>query len=261
MKQSAKLALGIVAIAALGFSSLASAADGEDQNFIPDPERQAQIQEIREAMKSGDKEKVEELKELYDFKGFEGHGMYKKGNRGQRGDWGRKGEMGQEGEMGKNGKHFGKKGMWKKHIDPENREAVKAAIENNDYAAFLEVAGEKAEEKITEEKFAEMVAGHQSKEAARIAMESGDYAAFISALGDKALEDLTEEKFNQMQEVRIAKEAGDMEKVKELMEEYGIKGMKKPGKGCRKGFGDHEGQKWLGGPEGAEHSEGMPNNE
>lgn len=138
-------------------------------------------------------------------------------------------------------------------IDDETRQAVEAALGNNDYAAFLAAVGEDKGEHITVERFAKMAEFHRARaagdeeklkelreamkaemearraemeakhEAVKTALENNDYQAFVDALGDHVPQDMSEEKFAQMAEVHALRAAGETEKARELAKEYGLK--------------------------------------
>ena len=67
-------------------------------------------------------------------------------------------ELGLKGPMGQGMK--GPKGP-RGNMDPEKMEAMKTAIENQDYAAWAELAPKKLQEQITEENFAQFCEAHQ----------------------------------------------------------------------------------------------------
>lgn len=140
-----------------------------------------------------------------------------------------------------------------------HHDAVKAAIEANDYTAWVEAMSEhpKADEFVNEETFAVMVQAHElaqsgEKEAAkelleengihrpgkrghgpksehheavREAIESGDYEAWVEALSShpNAEELISEENFATMQKAHELMESGEKEAAKELLEEAGFK--------------------------------------
>ena len=220
------LAIGLTTVAALSTvtAAVASQPIGSERENL-DPEKAAQIQEVRDAMQAGDTELAEQLKEQYGLEDF------------------------RKGHPGKRMKHAFK------NLDEETQEAVKTALGNGDYTAFIAAVGEDKADKLTEERFARMVERHEKREAVKGALEAGDYTAFVEALGDHAPEDLTEEKFGQMVEVHQLRAAGDTEAAKELAKEYGLK---KPGYGKRihRGEDGERGEKGeRRGPRGGDHAD------
>lgn len=156
------------------------------------------------------------------------------------------------------------------------REAVKAALEANDYEAFKVAVGDgKLSEYVTADNFNRFVAlyeafkngdretaeairaelnlperKHHKKKHNKVspevrsqikeAIKNGDYAAFQEATKDnpKIQEKITAENFAKLQELHQAIESGDTEKVRELKSELKIKPGKKRGRFQRNGNGD-----------------------
>ena len=123
----------------------------------------------------------------------------------------------------------------------ENREAVQAAIEAEDYEAFVEATGRE----ITAEQFEEILERHEEMEAQRAereaereaiqaAIEDGDYEEWFDLVSAKnpdapILEKITVDNFSKFQELHELRE-----ELRELQEELGIEGK-------RKGFGKQQG--------------------
>lgn len=106
----------------------------------------------------------------------------------------------------------------------ENKHALHAAIENNDYSLFQELtSGTPLAEKITEANFAKLVEAHAL-------LEAGDYEAageIFSELGIKRHGKRMHKRVSLSEEdretLRALREAGDTEGAKALMEELGIR--------------------------------------
>jgi hypothetical protein len=132
---------------------------------------------------------------------------------------------------------------------------LKSALEAKDYDAFVEALPEgktfseenfdlKAElyeakqdgddERVTELKVEMKAKREAQKEAIKQAVSGGDYGEFISLLEGRG-ENITEDHFEIIQEIHEAKEAGDIETVKELGQELKEGGIKFPGKKGKKG--------------------------
>ena len=145
-------------------------------------------------------------------------------------------------------------------VDSEKHEAVKTAVDENNYTAFVEAVGEDARilETINEENFSAFVEaktlmqegdrenarvildelgvekhfGHkrgkfhdsEKHEAMRAAVEAEDYNAFVAAVGEEApiLETITEENFPTFVEIHELRAAGDKEGARALAEELGL---------------------------------------
>lgn len=137
----------------------------------------------------------------------------------------------------------GKKGHGNKpQLTDEQKEAVKAALEANDYDAFLAAHGgdSNVAEHVDAERFAEKAeryaAKQERKAAISAAFDTGSYESFAAALGDdaKILERVNAENFSQFAEIHELRQAGDREGAKALAEQYGIErpeGKRGPGKG------------------------------
>lgn len=132
---------------------------------------------------------------------------------------------------------------------------AKAALENNDYEAFVQalpegrtITEEKFEEKVEffeavqsgdEEKIEELREAKRAerqaqKDALHQAISDGDYDEFVELLGDRG-ENITEDHFETIVEIHQAREGGDTDRVKELREELKESGVKLPGHGRFKG--------------------------
>lgn len=61
-------------------------------------------------------------------------------------------------ELGELG--FGRKGRMGKNFDPEKREAVMTALDNNDYQAWKEAVGEEHASEVTEDEFPRLIEAH-----------------------------------------------------------------------------------------------------
>lgn len=126
--------------------------------------------------------------------------------------------------------------------NPEVREAMQEAIKNNDY----NLVPEELAEKITEEKFNEIVAKKAEREAHReavqAAIEAGDYAAWkalVEAKNPEApiLEKITEENFDTFQQLHVLKQ-----QVKALEKELGLEGKGRHRAFWKKGRSGGEGE-------------------
>lgn len=111
-----------------------------------------------------------------------------------------------------------------------NNQAIKEAIENNDYNAWKTAMTSE----LTEERFNQIVEKHQKMQnrkenidALKAAIEAEDFEAWQSAVSEmenppKYASGITEENFDTLVEFYNAKESGDKEKAKELAKELGI---------------------------------------
>lgn len=112
------------------------------------------------------------------------------------------GGMEEKGMFGRGGQEGGK--MF--HMEfggpmAENTDA-QAAIENNDYAAFQSaIADSPMADKLTEERFAEIVERHNKQKTIETALENNDYEAFVSATTP------TRDEFTQMVEMHAQHKA------------------------------------------------------
>jgi len=104
----------------------------------------------------------------------------------------------------------------------ENKEAIRAAIESNDYDAWKEAMGKT----LTEERFNRLVEMHEKREAVTQALKNGDYETWKQAVENlerpRITELITEENFDTFIQLYEAKMSGDYETVKELSEEIGF---------------------------------------
>jgi YesN/AraC family two-component response regulator len=108
-------------------------------------------------------------------------------------------------------------------FDSETREAIRNAIEANDYNAWKEAMMET----LTEERFNRMAERHQNRQAIMQALENGDYEAWKAAMENMGkdpgiLDKITEENFNIFVQLHEARMNGDYETVQELSEELGL---------------------------------------
>ncbi len=129
------------------------------------------------------------------------------------------------------------------NFNPENREAVEAALEAEDYSAFVEATGNS---NLTEEKFEKMLERHSEMETRRVEMETeraaieaaiadGDYETWKSLIEEKnpdcpLLEKITADNFSQLQEMQTLQK-----RMSTIHENLGIDG------GFGKGFGGDRG--------------------
>lgn len=175
-----------------------------------------QLQEIHELRKAGNHEEAKALAEEL--------GLNHRGKHDQKGD--------------------------RPQLSDEARAAVEAALEAEDYNAFIAAHGEDSNiaERIDAEAFAEKVAHfaeRQTKKAAvDAAIDARDYDAFVEAVGEdgKRLEQINESNFAQFAELHDLREAGDKESAKALAEELGLE---KP-----EGRRGHDGNRGGFGPRG-----------
>ncbi len=114
------------------------------------------------------------------------------------------------------------------------REAIRQAVENNDYDAWKDAMSGT----MTEEKFREIVERHDARSERRESMnerrdgveqalETGDYNAWKSAIGNfertpRIADKVTEENFGTFVKLHEARQNRDYETVKELREELGF---------------------------------------
>ncbi len=141
-------------------------------------------------------------------------------------------------------KHRGKHGQRgeRPQLTDEQKEAVKAAFEANDYNAFLLAHGDDSNvaERVDAERFAEKAeryaAKQERKTAVSAAFDTGNYESFAASLGEDAriLERVNADNFSQFAKIHELRQAGDKEGAKALAEEYGIErpeGKRGPGRG------------------------------
>ena len=124
-------------------------------------------------------------------------------------------------------------GVGKNGQNSENREAIEAAIEDGDYAAFQELLPENMAENFTEEKFQEMIERRAEGEARRAEMEqhreeveaaiaAGDYATWQALIEEQnpdnpMLEKINAGNFSKLQELHELRE-----KARSIQEELGL---------------------------------------
>jgi len=121
------------------------------------------------------------------------------------------------------------KGM-KEMISEENREAVKDAIANNDFDAWVTAMTNE----LTEERFNKLVEMYElmeerreTREEIHAALDANDYDAWVAAIADleiqpRIAEVINEDNFHLAVELHEAKENGDKERAREILEELGI---------------------------------------
>lgn len=113
-------------------------------------------------------------------------------------------------------------------------EAIKQAVENNDYEAWKDAMSGT----MTEEKFREIVERHEvrserresmneRREAVKQALETGDYTAWKNAIDSfertgRIADKITEDNFGTFVKLHEAKQNRDYETLKELREELGF---------------------------------------
>lgn len=112
-------------------------------------------------------------------------------------------------------------------ISNEDRDAMKAAIENKDYAAWKSLM----ESQITEERFNQIVEQNakmqENMAQIKAAMDSGDYAAWKAAVAadgrnPKITQVITEDNFATFVKMQEARQTGDIETAKALAKELGL---------------------------------------
>jgi len=81
----------------------------------------------------------------------------------------------------------------------QKKAAVDAAIEANDYDAFVEAT------KPTKEEFATIVKQHQTRAAVEVAVKNNDYAAFQTAVKWSPMENVTQAEFTKMVDHQTSK--------------------------------------------------------
>lgn len=137
-------------------------------------------------------------------------------------------------------------------FNSENREAIEAAIESEDYDAFVEATGNS---NITETQFEEMLERHAEmetrrtemeaeREAIQNAIEAGDYATWASLVAEQnpdapILEKITADNFSQLREMQQLRE-----QIRGIQDELGVGQFGfGPGGGVSDcgGFGGHRG--------------------
>lgn len=111
------------------------------------------------------------------------------------------------------------------NFNSEDRDAIRQAIEDNDYESWKSLM----ESKITEENFNNLVERHQDMQQHREEMENAieeGYEAWKEAVADTPMEDcadqITEENFDQFVEMHNARKEGDFETANEIAEELGL---------------------------------------
>ncbi|MBN2421985.1 hypothetical protein JXB41_02050 [Candidatus Woesearchaeota archaeon] len=119
---------------------------------------------------------------------------------------------------------------WHIFSDEENREKIRAAVENRDFNSWKQAMSEQ----LTEENFNKILERDEQRnqhrenmEAVMAAIEAGDYDAWKEAVADcpgeaKISELITEENFDRFVEMHNARRDGDFETAKEISEELGI---------------------------------------
>ena len=125
-------------------------------------------------------------------------------------------------------------------------EVMRTALENQDYEAFQAAAAERARERVTEEKFAQMSERFQAREAVHEAIQNRDYSSWVAAVEAAKPPDITqlitEENFDRFADMHEAYANGDTETAKAIAEELGLDQFpgKMAGQGCggrmHKGF-------------------------
>ncbi|MDP6293759.1 MAG: hypothetical protein QF486_00525 [Candidatus Woesearchaeota archaeon] len=108
-------------------------------------------------------------------------------------------------------------------------EEAREALENEDYEAFVQVAEDEGRptERLTEERFGNIVQGYQSHETAKQAVVDQDYDAWVAAIENKPkrpeiTEIITEDNFATFAALHQARQDGDKETAKSLAEELGL---------------------------------------
>lgn len=133
-------------------------------------------------------------------------------------------------------------------LSQADKEAIKSALENNDYNAFIAAHGEDSRiaEKMTEERFATLVEKFENGEfpgkrhrlrkqmrerfsedqmtAIKAAIEDRDFNAFVAAHSDDAriLEVVTEDNFDQFVDMHELRMSGDRDGARAIAEELGL---------------------------------------
>jgi len=114
-------------------------------------------------------------------------------------------------------------------------EDIQQALENQDYEAFKAAVSEEAQNRVTEEMFAQMTERYQNRQTIREALENGDYQAWknaVEAARPPSITDVvTEENFNRYMEMHNARQNGDSETANQIAEELGIQPRSKGGFG------------------------------
>lgn len=112
-------------------------------------------------------------------------------------------------------------------IMDEDRDALREALEKGDYEQWRETMIAQ----LTEERFQQMSERYNAvrnrHESIHAAIESEDYSAWVEAMTSEGqepriLDYISEENFGTLVELHEARDAGEIERVKELMEELGF---------------------------------------
>jgi len=127
--------------------------------------------------------------------------------------------------------------------DPEDRDEIMTAIENDDYETWSELVEDQCMQGVTEERFEEMVDRHTSRieehDAIEEAIEAGDYDTWLELSSEfdrgRAFEMITEDNFDTYVAMHEATEAGDYETADELRDELGLNVRPQDGTGFQRG--------------------------
>ncbi len=150
-------------------------------------------------------------------------------------------------------------------FDSETKEEIADALENDDFDAWKEAMSSG----LTQESFEKMQEWHErmsakieAKEAVKDALDNADYDAWLEAIAglpmeEKFTEYINEDNFDELVAAHVARQEGDHETAKEIMEELGIPlgGLKKM---HQKHFGQGQGRGIENG-QGKGMNQGMQN--
>ena len=121
---------------------------------------------------------------------------------------------------------------FKNIVSEENRDTVKDAIVNNDFYAWQEAMINE----LTEERFEKLVEMYQNmenkitvKENVHAALDTNDYDAWVAAIAELKIQPkiasvINEDNFYLVVELHEARENNDNERVKEILNEFGVEG-------------------------------------
>jgi hypothetical protein len=125
----------------------------------------------------------------------------------------------------------------------EVREQFTQAIENNDLDAFIKTYqdnGLNVPNRLTQERFVKISEKQGFREKTETAIQQGNYKAWVdlmnqtpNPMNQMMLSVITEENFGLLKELKDARQAGDFERAREIMQELGLGfGLHKMGGHC-----------------------------
>jgi hypothetical protein len=129
--------------------------------------------------------------------------------------------------------------------DSEDGDALRTALENDDYETWSSLMDDSCTQEITEERFDEMVERHaensKNRDAIEEAIEANNFKTWSTLSSEfdrgRAFEVITEENFSKFVEMHNAMEAGNYEEANELRKELGLNVRPQDGSGKQNGRG------------------------